>query len=118
MTAQLFQTFPLRHSRLLAMGGWKNSEESLKANARNIIWPRELVLEIDIGVNILVTPPGRLMMAMYPELVFVKLSANDLVSVYGNINIEFLHVIQCCNTQNNFIQIIQKSNLINIKSDS
>ena len=81
------------------MGGWKNSEESLKANARNFIWPRELVLEIDIGVNILVTPSGRLMMAMYPELVFVKLSANDLVSVYGNINIKFLHVIQCCNTQ-------------------
>ena len=83
MTAQLFQPFPLRHSRLLAMGGWKNSEESLKANARNFIWPRELVLEIDIGVNILVTPSGRLMMAMYPELVFVKLSANDLVSSMG-----------------------------------
>lgn len=65
------------------MGGWKNSEESLKANARNFIWPRELVLEIDIGVNILVTPSGRLMMAMYPELVFVKLSANDLVSSMG-----------------------------------
>lgn len=116
MTAQLFQTFPLRHSRLLAMGGWKNSEESLKANARNFIWPRELVLEIDIGVNISVTPSGRLMMTTIWS--WFLLNSQPTIS-YPSMGILISSFYMLYNVViRKFIQIIQKSPLINIKSDS
>ena len=75
-----------------------------------------LVLEIDIGVNISVTPSGRLMMTTIWS--WFLLNSQPTIS-YPSMGILISSFYMLYNVViRKFIQIIQKSPLINIKSDS